>query len=83
MDFPDSSGHVEAVPEDDAPGSPPARTLEWQPGEAVAALLHSPIALPVDDADRLAAALGNPAHAHLDLVHLRSPREAHQWLLTL
>ncbi|MDE0120966.1 MAG: adenylate kinase [bacterium] len=29
------------------------------------------------------AALAHPEHAHLDLVHLRSPREAHQWLLTL
>lgn len=29
------------------------------------------------------AALCHPGHAHLDLVHLRSPKAAHQWFLTL
>ena len=29
------------------------------------------------------AALRRPEHLHLDLVHLRSPRAAHQWFLTL
>ena len=29
------------------------------------------------------AALAHPEHAHLDLVHLRSPKTAHQWRLTL
>ena len=28
-------------------------------------------------------ALGHPEHVHLELVHLRSPKAAHQWLLTL
>ena len=29
------------------------------------------------------AALAHPEHLHLDLVHLRSPKATHQWLLTL
>jgi adenylate kinase family enzyme len=29
------------------------------------------------------ALLGRPEHAHLKLVHLRSPRETHEWLSTL
>lgn len=29
------------------------------------------------------AALADPEHAHLDLVHLRSPKDARRWLLTL
>ena len=29
------------------------------------------------------AALAHPEHLHLDLVHLRSPKAARQWLLTL
>ena len=75
LDYPIYHGHVAAFPADDKSSGLSSRAVERQQGQALAALLHSPLAVSLGAARRIGGVAGLflwrcpcPEHAHLEVV---------------